>query len=269
MAFDRQIVVLHVIEPLDDILAPIGARYPRCVAYAQMHAPSSQMQVLSDLTAGLAGADHQHFAGRQRLGIPIFAGMDLRDMRCQLVRHARHHRQVITADGDHHLIRAQRTLGRIEFEQPGIVAAQARHRGAFHHGRIETRDVLIDVFDDLVLFHETVRIAAGVVKPRQCALPVRRDQAEGVPTLAAPRVADTIFLYDQMVDALLFQVVAHRKAGLATADNQNGIVIFLAGIRCGSHGVPLQNTEWECDVQTGSTLLRATTKPVAPSSIGG
>ena len=49
---------------------------------------------------------------------------------------------------------------------------------------------------------DAVRIVAGIVKPGELALPVRRDQAETVPALGAPGMGGLVFLEDDVVDVV-------------------------------------------------------------------
>jgi hypothetical protein len=74
---------------------------------------------------------------------------------------------------------------------------------------------------NLVAQHEAVRVAALIGEARQLALPVRRDQAEGVPALGAPGVPGAMFLQHHVVDAAAGEVPADRKPGLAGADHGN------------------------------------------------
>jgi hypothetical protein len=60
MLVDWQIVVAHQVQPLDDIFAAIAPRHSRCIADAEIDLATGDMQVLSDLTAGLTATNHQH-----------------------------------------------------------------------------------------------------------------------------------------------------------------------------------------------------------------
>ena len=60
-----------------------------------------------------------------------------------------------------------------------------------------------------------------VVEPWQTRLPVRRQKPQGVPPLAAPPFGDAAALEDDVVDAGLDQVPAHREPGLTAADNDH------------------------------------------------
>ena len=92
---------------------------------------AGKMQVLGDLTAGLAAADYQHGTVRQRAGVAIERRMNLHDVGGQPLGTARHDRDLITAGREHHLIGEVNSVGRIEHETVLGVAAQMTHRYAF------------------------------------------------------------------------------------------------------------------------------------------
>ena len=66
---------------------------------------------------------------------------------------------------------------------------------------------------DLVTRHEAVGIAADVCAARKLHRPVRRDQAEAVPTIA-PGLCDAGPLEDSVLEPKSRQFVTHREAGL-------------------------------------------------------
>ena len=74
---------------------------------------------------------------------------------------------------------------------------------------------------DCVFVHESLRLFAVVRKVGQTALPVGRDQAEGIPALLIPGVADAVFLEHQRTDAVLLQGVGHRQSSLSSANDNN------------------------------------------------
>ncbi|MNV68428.1 hypothetical protein D3C71_1612780 [compost metagenome] len=151
--------------------------------------------------------------------------MHLRDARRQALGQARNNGRVVAAGGHHHLVGGERALAGQDRE--GLVGRGARHlvhRHAFERRRVHMGDKALEPGVDLFLDHETVGIIARIAPAGQVALPVRGDQTERVPALAAPAVHQPVLFQHQVIDAALLQVVAQRQAGLAAADDGNAVV---------------------------------------------
>ncbi len=225
MLVDRLVVVAHVIQPIDDIFAAITPRGARGAAHAQMDAPA-QVQVLGDLAAGLAGTDHHDISGRQQLGIFVVGGMDLVDLRRNPLGHARNGGILVAAGGHDHLVGGENTQIARDFEGLGIVPLQPRDRHPFVDGWSERLRVRFDVCNDLILHHKSVRIGPGVRMARELALPIRRDQTKGVPSLRAPGFCESVLFEDDVVDSPLLQEVAGRESRLSAADHDDGEMLL-------------------------------------------
>ena len=114
-----------------------------------------------------------------------------------------------------------------------VVAGQAVHPDALVQRRVDERPVRLEVLDDLRADHEAVRVGAAEPAPlvvpavgevRELALPVRRDQAERLPPVGLPGVADLVALEHEVVDPRLLQAAAHREAGLPATHDDHGPV---------------------------------------------
>ena len=94
------------------------------------------------------------------------------------------------------------------------------HGHALADRRLERARVRLEVRDDRVARHESVRIVARICAARKSNRPVRRDEAEGVPA-STPGLADASALQDNMVHAGGRQLVAHGETGLPGADHDD------------------------------------------------
>jgi hypothetical protein len=84
--------------------------------------------------------------------------------------------------------------------------------------RSKNRCFALEVPDDPVARDEALGIVARVRETRQAHRPVRCDQAEAVPQ-TAPGLADARTLKNDVANATLGQLVAHREARLTGADH--------------------------------------------------
>ena len=234
------VVVVHVGQPVDHVAAPVEACTARCIAHGQVHLAAGQVQVFGDLRSGLARAHHQHGAIGQRLRVAVLLGMDLHDARRQALGQARDDGHVVAARGHDHLVGGAHghllTLRCVHL----VAALWARHHPAHRHAFTQRGVHLLpeagQVVVDLVLLHEAMRVVACIGVAGQLALPVGRDQAEAVPALGAPAVQRSVLLEHHMAGADLLQVVAHRQAGLAAADDDDFVVVWDEGRGGSVHG---------------------------------
>jgi hypothetical protein len=89
---------------------------------------------------------------------------------------------------------------------------------------------------DFLPWLEAVRIILAVTNSRQSRLPSRRVEREGVPTVIAPGFARLVRLFENhVVNGQPFQIVADRKAGLPSADDD--------GVCASQHDTLLVTTE--------------------------
>ena len=87
-----------------------------------------------------------------------------------------------------------------------------------------------DELDDLGHRHEAVGIGAVVAIAGQAALPVRRQQPQRVPALAAPGVRHLAALEHDVIDRALAEAAARRQPGVPGADDDRRDV-FDGGLR--------------------------------------
>jgi hypothetical protein len=125
---------------------------------------------------------------------------------------------VIAAHGENDGVRGCGT-GRGVYHKATVGPGDQRDAYTFLQRCFDSAGVVLHIGDDIVADHEAVWLVAGIIEAGQFALPVRRHQAEAVPALRAPGMADAIFLEYDVIDGIGGQVVAHGQAGLAAADH--------------------------------------------------
>jgi hypothetical protein len=60
MFVNRLVVVIHLMQPGDDVLAAVPPSGPRGAANAQMNAATREVEIVRDLAAGLSRSDHEY-----------------------------------------------------------------------------------------------------------------------------------------------------------------------------------------------------------------
>ncbi len=148
--------------------------------------------------------------------------MDLHDVRREPPCDRRNLRHVIAADREHDRLRGDGPARRLHPEAAAGYGADPRGRDSLMDRRAGLSRISFDISDDLVSSHEAVRLRAVVRMAGELALPVRRHEAERVPALRAPGVRNAVLFDDHVLDAPTGELMAHRKAGLAAADHDDG-----------------------------------------------
>ena len=100
---DGPVEPAHRPQPEREVPAPVAARRPPTAADRQVDRPPRAPQLLGDLAARLAAADHQHRPGRQGRRVAVGVGDDLRDVGRQVRRAGRDERPLEGTGGDHDL----------------------------------------------------------------------------------------------------------------------------------------------------------------------
>ena len=101
----------------------------------------------------------------------------------------------------------------------GVIAvAMMLLRGDLHRNAKNFREII----NDFAGGHESVRIRALVVKARQAALKVGREQAQRIPPLAPPRIGDVAALEHDVIDRPVGEKPARGEAGVAGPDDHRG-----------------------------------------------
>src|SRR3989337_111747 len=93
-----------------------------------------------------------------------------------------------------------------------------QRRDPFADRQRERVAIPLQVGDDLIARHESVRVVAVVWPVRKLDGPVRRDEAEGVPSVA-PALPDASGLEHDMLNAIALELSTGGQPCLATADN--------------------------------------------------
>ena len=96
---------------------------------------------------------------------------------------------------------------------------QPRDGHAFAKVGIDMLSEALEIIYDRRLAHETVGLITVVGKVGKTALPVRRNQAKGIPALLVPGVRHTVFLEYERSYPLLLQGIGGGQACLACTDD--------------------------------------------------
>jgi hypothetical protein len=211
------VVVAHLLKPRDGVAPTVATGGPRGGPDGQVHPAARHVQVLRDLDARLAGADHQHVPGGQILGATVGGRVQLREPRRQRLGQRRRPGNVVAAGRDNDLVGHEVATAGLEPEA-GIEAADG---GLLTDRRREAGQVVAQPVVHLVAEHEALVVTGVVGLARQAALEVRRDQAEGVPAPVDPVMAGGLALQDHVIDPLLAQQVGHRQPCLAAPDDRD------------------------------------------------
>jgi hypothetical protein len=177
-------------------------------------------ELLGDLKAGVAAADHQDRAVGHAARAAVVRAVRLEQRRVQLVGERRHARGVERPGGDDDLVGRDAAAVR-ELEDEAVVLGRQRpHPAAEPHGQVERPRVLLEVAHHLV----AAGIAVGVTGERQAGkrvIAARREQDQRVPTLAPGGANRLGRLEDHEPAAGAGEEVADRQPGLAGADDRN------------------------------------------------
>src|SRR4029077_8080811 len=233
---DSPIVLAHFGEPPVRVLAAIAARRSARAACREIDLSPGFAEFFGDLCAGLRAADDQYGAREQLLGVAIIVGMKLLDLCRKVMGELRNLRSLIKPRRDDDVVRPD---GLATIDRHDIVAAGGIARDGNDARAGADRQPLrhlVEVRHDFLPWHEAVRIILAVTNSRQSRLPSRRVEREGVPTVIAPGFARLVRLFENhVVNGQPFQIVADRKAGLPSADDD--------GVCASQHDTLLVTTE--------------------------
>ncbi len=240
--------------PPGDVAIAEAARRPGRLPAGENYLAAGLVQLLRDLAAGLAAADYEH---APRAAAPARCGSPGR--RSAGGRAAGSTRPPDGARADRRPWPGppRRRAGRRPMSRERSRLPQPLHGGnrdAFPDGRFEARRVALQVRDDLVTWHEAVRVRPVVVAAGKPNHPVRRHQAEAVPA-PSPRLAYASPLEHDMVNAGSRQLVTRGEAGLAGADHCHRDALFCVhcdGPALATAGPPARETAF-----SGGTVVRS------------
>ena len=170
-------------------------------------------ELLGDLEAGVAAADHEHGPGRDGVGRAVGRAVELDDVAAQPLSDLRHARHLEGAGGDHDLVGPVRAV--VELDDVAVaVAAHGLDAAVVLDRQREVARVLGEVGDDLVAGGVVVRVAREG-EPGEAVVADGSEQPERLPAAAPRRGGAVGGLEDGEPPALLGEVVADGEAGLA------------------------------------------------------
>lgn len=171
-------VVAHFVEPGHDVPATVAPGDARRGPDGEVHPASGQVQVFGDLAAGLPGADDQDVAVGQLVRVAVLGRVQLDDVLRQPLGQPRLQRHLVRAGGQHDVVGGQLAGRRRQPEPAAGQRLQPLRFDALAQRDVEGLHVRLEVGDDLVPDHETVRIITRVGKPgsRHCQFGVTRQK---------------------------------------------------------------------------------------------
>ncbi len=135
-------------------------------------------------------------------------------------RSAQGARPLVCAGAEHDVPGRDRAGGGLQQEPAVLPGPKRLDVNAFPNGRLEPVRIALEVRDDLVAGHESVRVPAVVRSAGKLDGPVWRDEAEAVPA-SAPRLADPAPFEYHVLDSGASELVAHGQPGLARANDDD------------------------------------------------
>ena len=229
-----QIVILQralIVGRVDQLRRRFDADHQRRGALKQRHMRAARMQVLRDVVAAVAGADHDRAFALPVLAIVVLARVHHRAAKILQAGNLGHARNAADAGRQHDMARMHGTLaavGAAQRHRPALfhlVIAAALELGLGPEVQLHALDVGFEPVGELVL--------------RDVGRPVRREQHIGQVVdlhlvmqrqrmvALAPIVADALFAVDdQRIDVQLLQPRGDREPGLPAADDENSRIVF-------------------------------------------
>ena len=195
------------------------------------------MQVLRDVVAAVAGADHDGALALPALAVVILAGMHHLAGKVLQAGDFRHARNAADAGRQHDMARmhgALAAVGAAQRHRPAavlLVVTAALELGLGPEVQLHGLDIGLEPVGELVLRNvgRPVRREVQIGQVIDLNLIMQRQRMVAL----APIVADTLLaIDDQRIDVQLFQPRGDGKAGLAAADHEDGRVAVGIGGRC-------------------------------------
>ena len=100
------LIVAHLGEPIDRVLAAVFARRAWRITNGEMHLPTGEVEIFGNLAARLTGTHDQHLAIRDLRRVLVVLRMDLMQRERQALANAWDRRYVISGNGHHDVIRS-------------------------------------------------------------------------------------------------------------------------------------------------------------------
>ena len=115
----------------------------------EIDAAAGAKKLLGDLRAGRAGADHQHRARRQLIGIFVLAGVDLKNA-AAVIQQGRDRRALIRSGCHDDILGLDRAIGGFGNEAGcAVTASQPCHGNAATDRRRDEIGIGVDIFQDI------------------------------------------------------------------------------------------------------------------------
>ena len=144
-----------------------------------------------------------------------------------------------------------------------------QHRGAGLDRCARRSRIVGEITGELGRSHIAVGIVAMVRPAGKPGHPVRRQQSQRIPPLAAPALGNLPALQHGMLDAVLHEAMTHRQSGLAGADDDDWNVVhgLLPGLNSPATASPFREMRRrrELRVTQTSTSIVTGTCPVRMS----
>jgi hypothetical protein len=186
------------------------------------------VELLGDLAAGLAAADHEHRTVRELGRALVVPRVELEEVAGEGRGAGGAVGALVGAGAEHDGAGGEASGRGLEHEAFVLDRLQRLDVDALAHGRVAAGGVALEVVDDLVAQHEAVGVVAVVAVARERHAPVRRHEAEAVPAVP-PRLADPAALEHDVVDARLRELVADGEPGL-TGSHHHDLVVVAHGM---------------------------------------
>ena len=206
------------------------------LADTQVDAAAGARQLVGDLGAGGAGADHQHGARWQLVGVAVGGGVHLRDAGVRRYQ-GRDDAALERSGGGHDIGGLDRADGGFGVEAGAVgLAMQRGHGDAAADGGGDVGRVGGEIVRHLVARGKAVGVDAGDEEVGEAVVPSGAVGVQRVPALGTPAFSDAVAFQDKVGPAALAELGAHHQAGLAAADDQgfdfldgHGAVLFRVG----------------------------------------
>ena len=179
------------------------------------------MYFVGDLGAARRCAHDEDAAGGELIGISILLRGERRDQWRHPIGKARNAGDVECSRSKDE--RSARPVALIRpYEISRLGAAHRRHRRVGPHRSRDCSGISLDELDDFGQRTVAIGIGAAIAEAGEAALPIGREQAQGTPTLGAPRMGNFSPLQHHMIDRAFGKATAHRQAGMPSTDDDCG-----------------------------------------------
>ena len=211
LVVDTDFVVAHFFQPGDGVFSAIEAGGTGGVAEAEVDLAAFDMEFFCQLTTGLAGANDDHFAGGDVVGVVVVGRENLFDVGGDVFSSFGGEGSVVGTGGADDGVGGPASCGSGD-EVLLALRLHGKNGDVFPQGWLHFVEVALEPSDDFLFDHEALGVVAVVVVAGEVALMIGGDEAEAIPTLVLPTVNGFVFFEDEMLDSLLGKVVGGGEA---------------------------------------------------------